>query len=439
MKRVLVWCGAVAYILLGFVGASAQDPPVCVAEDSDSRILTCDHQVPHISTVPANVGESVHLFVRERVASNRTPGKAVLMIHGLSTPALPAFDLRVDHYDWALWLAQAGLDVFMVDFQGSGRSPLPDRNIGVMKDPCNVAVAQQSILIPNPLSVTCPPSYPFQLINSRSDWDELDTVVDYIRNLRGVGKVALLSWSNGSFRIGPYSVQHPDKVDSLFFFAPIYNPEGRLGSGPDGFDPPSCPPGQVCSPQPGQVCGQGQICIPLPGTPMTLQTHNNLMVERWGPEIQCQGQVEDGIQDAVWNATMDNDSIGRVWGPPPPGAPEGSSPEGVMRVRSFFPWGWNANTASRIPVPVLIIVGTLDRQVEVFPKFPNSFFNLYETIPHDYKLLSRVHRAGHFMNWESQRRVLHHISKEWLTHGAVEGFTNGRFFVDTEGIIHPLQ
>ena len=422
MKCVLLWCGAVAWGLLGFGGASAQDSPVCIADDNNSNVLTCDHQVPHISTVPANVGELVHLFVRERVASNHAPGKAVLMIHGLSTPALPAFDLRADHYDWALWLAQAGgLDVFTLDFQGSGLSPLPDRNIGVMKDPCNVPLAQQSILIPNPLSVTCPPSYRFQLINSQSDWSELDAVVDYIRNLRGVDKVALVSWSQGSLRIGPYAVQHPEKVDSLLFFAPIYNPEGRPGVGPDGFGPPAA--------------------LPQPGTPMTLQTRNDLVVERWGPEIQCEGQVEDGIQNVVWNATMDNDSLGRTWGPPPVGAPAGSAPEGVMRVRSFFPWGWNASTVSRISgsVPVLIIVGTLDKQVEVFPKFPNSFFNLYETIPHNNKLLFRVDCAGHMMNWERQRRVLHHISKEWLTHGAVEGFSNGRFFVDTEGVLHPLQ
>ena len=430
MKRVIVSSCVVAWGLLGFGGASAQDPqaaaPVCVAEDNNPQVLTCDHQVPHVSTVPANAGASVNLFVRERVASNRAPGKAVLMIHGASVPVLPGFELRTDHYDWALWLAQAGgFDVFMLDFQGSGRSPLSDRNMEVMKDPCNVPKDQQSILIPNPLSATCPPSYPSQLINSRSDWDELDTVVEYIRNLRGVDKVALVSWSNGSFRIGPYTVQHPEKVDSLLFFAPAYNPEGRLGAGPDGFAPP--------------------VALPLSGTPMTLQTRTGLMVDRWGPEIQaeidagCEAPVEDGIQDTVWNATMDNDSLGRTWGPSPAGAPAGSPPEGVMRVRSFFPWGWNANTASRIPVPVLIIVGTLDRQVEIFPKFPNSFFNLYETIPHNHKLLFRVDCAGHFMNWESQRRVLHHISKEWLTNGAVEGFTTGRFFVDTEGVIHPLQ
>ena len=180
--------------------------------DNGAPILTIDHQVPHISTVPANAGELVHLFVRERVASNRDARKAVLMIHGASVPVLPGGDLGTDGYDWALWLAQSGgFDVFMLDFQGSGLSPRPK-----MDDPCNVpTVQQQSILIPNPLAATCPPSYPYQLINSRSDWDELDAVVDYIRTLRGVDKVALVSWSAGSLRVAPYAVQHPDKVESL--------------------------------------------------------------------------------------------------------------------------------------------------------------------------------------------------------------------------------
>ncbi len=381
MKSVLLWCGAVGWGLLGLGVASAQDSPVCVAEDNNPLVLTCDHLVPHTSTVPANAGELVHLFVRERVASNRAPGKVVLMIHGLSSPALVAFQLRTDHYDWALWLAQAGLDVFMLDFQGSGLSPFPDRNIDVMKDPCNVPKdQQQSILIPNPLSATCDPSYPFQLINSQSDWSELDTVIDYIRDHRGVDKVALVSWSQGAVRIGPYAVQHPDKVESLLLYAPIYNPAAPSGTGPDGF-----------------------------------------------------GQLEDGIQDIVWSATMDNDSLGRTWGPPPAGAPAGSPPEGVMRVRRPFLWGWNAGTAAQVPVPVLVIAGEHDAGAGGVQKLPE----LYDTLPNPHKMWFKVQCAGHFMVWESQRRVLHHISKEWLTHGAVEGFTTGRFFVDTEGVIHP--
>jgi len=417
MKCALLWCGAVAWSLLVFVGASAQDSPVCVAEDNNSHVLTCDHQVPHTSTVPANAGELVNLFVRERVASNRAPRKAVLMIHGASVPVLPGFELKSDHYDWALWLAQAGgLDVFMLDFQGSGRSPRPK-----MDDPCNVPNdQQQGILIPNPLSATCDPSYKFQLINSRSDWNELDTVVDYFRNLRGVGKVALVSWSQGSVRVGPYAVQHPDKVESLLLYAPIFNPAAPSGTGPDGFGPPAS--------------------LPRPGTPMSLRTRDVLM-GLWDSEIQveidagCEAPVQDGIQDVVWSAIMDNDPIGRTWGPPPAGAPAGSLPEGVMRVRTPFLWGWNPATAHKITIPVLIIAGEFDTGAGGVQKLRR----LYDEVPHDQKMLFKVQCAGHFMVWERQRSVLHHISKEWLTHGAVEGRTNGCFFVDTEGVVYPTE
>ena len=89
------------------------------ANDDTPQILTIDHQVPHISTVPANAGDLVQLFVRERVASNRDARTVVLLIHGASVPVLPGGDLGTDHYDWALWLAPAGgFDVFLLDFQG---------------------------------------------------------------------------------------------------------------------------------------------------------------------------------------------------------------------------------------------------------------------------------------------------------------------------------
>ena len=370
-------------------------------EDNAAQVVTIDHQVPHISTVPANAGELVNLFVRERMPGNRDTRTVVLMIHGLSVPVLPGFDLSTDHYDWALWLAQAGgFDVFMLDFQGSGLSPRPK-----MDDPCNVPSAQQGVLISNPLAMTCPPSYAFQLINSKSDWDELDAVVDYIRAIRGVDKVALVSWSQGSFRVGPYAVQHPDKVESLLLYAPLYNPAGRPGSGSDGFAAP--------------------VALPRPGTPMTLTTRDTLMKGRWDPEIGCDDQVEPGIQDVVWRAIMESDPIGRTWGPS----------EGVMRVRSPFVWGWNRTTAARISVPMLIIVGEFDRQVEALA--PHAVDSLYNTVPGANKLLFKVQCAGHFMVWERQRRVLHHISKEWLKHGAVDEQTTGVFFVDTEGVIHP--
>jgi pimeloyl-ACP methyl ester carboxylesterase len=393
----------------------------------DNKIVTRDHLVPHTSTVPANAGDIVQLFLRERFLGDENdlepsePLKAVLMVHGASVPVLPGMDLRHDDYSWAFRLARAGFDVFMLDFQGSGLSTRP----APMDDPCNANPTQQGSLIPNPLSATCPATYPAQLINSGSDWGELDTVVDYIRELRSkpgqpVDKVALVSWSQGAFRIGPYAIQHPDKVESVLFFAPIFNPVGRASAPGSRFGSPASLP--VSSP-PVQF-----------SFPMTLTTKDGLE-SSWTRELQCDGQREDGIQEFVWSSIMDNDSLGRTWGPV---LPDGSA-EGVMRVRNPFLWGWNSTTVAFDgtlggSVPVLIIYGELDTQVTT-----NMFSvpALYNAIPGNHKLLFKVACTGHFMVWESQRRVLHHISKQWLKHGAVEGFTTGSFFVDTEGTILP--
>lgn len=387
------------------------------ASETARQVVTIDHQVPHVSSAPATQGQQVHLFVRERDAGNRGDGTAVLMLHGLSVPILPGMELREDHYDWALWLAQSGgFDVFMLDFEGSGRSPRPK-----MGDPCNVPTAQQSaLLVPNPLSATCPPSYPFELVTAQSDWDALDTVVEYIRTLRGVDKVHLVSWSQGAFRAGPYAARHPDKVASLFLFAPIFN---HLPGPSNGDNPPAV--------------------LPRPGTPMSLRTREELF-NLWRRELRCENQREEGIEDIVWSAIMDNDDIGKTWGPPPAGAPTGSAAEGVMRVRTATLWGWNRRLVEVTPedgdddvkldVPTAIFQGEYDTGAGG----PQSLAELYSYIPHPNKLRFRVQCTGHWTVWERQRRVLNAISKQWLKHGEVGGFGQGEFYVDTEGNLYPL-
>ena len=374
------------------------------ADNSSEPVTTIDHWVPHVSTVSANAGELVRLFVRERVRSDVGDGKArqaVLMIHGRSVPVLAGMELKYGDYDWALWLARSGgFDVFMVDFQGSGRSPRPR-----MDDPCNVPRAQQQrLLIPNPLDATCAPSYANTLNTTSSDLDELDAVVDYIRELRGVEKVHLVAWSQGAFRVGPYAVDHPEKVASLFFFAPIFN---------TGF---------VQTPKPSEP------------TPMTLTTRAdqftpNASTTGWG----CPDQREPGIEDVIWAAIMENDDVGRTWGPPAVGAPEGSAPEGVMRVRQAILARWNGDLAAQLTVPTLIIRGELDTGLGGLQQVAQ----LYGLVKNDNKLRFTVQCAGHFMNWEKEHWILRQISKEWIKHGRVGGFDHGEFRVDLEGNLTP--
>ena len=384
--------------------ASMKTSSVAAQYNESPNVLTIKHLVAHTSTVAANAGELVTLFLRERVREDvvNHPREVVLMIPGRSIPVLAAAELRHDDYDWALWLARSGgVDVFMLDFQGGGLSPRPK-----MDDPCNVPTVQQAILIPNPLSETCPHSYPFTLNTSGSDLDELDTVIEYIRRTRGVDKVHLIGWSAGSFRVGPYAAQHSDKVASLFLFSPIFNAAFR---GP----PPISDP-----------------------TPMTLSTRADVFagdgkVLGWDVEVKCDNQREAGIEDVVWAAIMENDDLGRTWGPPPADAAAGSAPEGVIRVRQAVNQVgvWNASVAAQITVPTLILRGELDTGQGALQQVAE----LYDLIHNDNKLRFTLQCTGHYMQWENRRHLLHQISMQWLKNGRVSDFDRGEFYIDTGG------
>ncbi len=361
---------------------------------SDANILTIEHAVPHVSTVPANAGTLVSLAVRERVREEGDAGQnapnVVLFIHGNTFPSVPGADLSLKHYDWMLTLAKAGFDVFTMDHSGYGFSPRPQ-----MDDPCNVDPNQQaSILIPNPLSATCPASYPFRFATAQSEWDEIDRVVDYLRALRGVERIDLIGWSRGGWRAGSYTARHPEKISRLILLAPVYNPA-------EAAAPPAV--------------------LPQPGFPMTVATRAATYASLWTPGIRCAGQVEDGMSDYVWNATMDFDPVGRTWGPP----------EGVTRVRTFTYWGWNRAAANGFTsVPTLIISGEFDAVA------PNTEL-LYADLGTTDKLHVLVQCASHLVPWEMQAHNLHNLSKDFLRHGTIAGAHQGKFYMDTEGNLTP--
>jgi hypothetical protein len=85
-------------LLLGVV-VTVVLAPLSYAQDRREPILTIDHYVPHVSSIPAIAGETVQLYVRERAQTSTvlqrraTPGPVVLFIHGATLPSEADFDL----------------------------------------------------------------------------------------------------------------------------------------------------------------------------------------------------------------------------------------------------------------------------------------------------------------------------------------------------------
>lgn len=369
----------------------AQDQSGLKPAQASENLLTFEYFVPHISTVPANAGESVGLFMRERVKENllqegRVP-EVVLFVGSNTVSVNTGADMRLQHYDWMLDLAKRGFDTFMVDLTGYGFSPRPK-----MDDPCNVDPNQQSIIIPNPLPAKCPASYPYRLTTSQSEWDEIDRAVDFVRELRGVQRVHLMGWSRGGWRVASYTARHPEKVERAMLTAPAYQPTEAL-------NPPAV--------------------LPQLGFPMTISTKAAFYNSLWNPGIKCAGQVEDGMQDLAWDNILSLDPVGRNWGP------------GVTRVRTFTYWGFPTSVAqAQTTVPTLIVHGEFDTVV------PNTE-KLYADLGVQNKVHIHVLCASHMVPLEMQANHLHSISAVWFRTGTVADADQGRFVLDTEGGLSP--
>lgn len=368
----------------------------CVGlEPRSDTLVTLDHFVPHVSTVPANAGQRVGIYVRQKarlhtIEAQKKGGTAapvVLFVHGATVPSVPDYDLNYKTYNWMEYLARAGFNVYAMDLTGYGGSPRP-----MMDDPCNVNPKQQEIIIGRPLAAACQPNYRHQLTTIGTDWDEMNAVVDHLRQVNGVARIHMVGWSAGGPRVGGYVAQHPQKVDRVVLYAPS----------------PTIAKLQI----PQQ---------PATGFPVSLQTREDMENKRWDPDVRCPGQVEPGVRDAVWKAIMEWDRIGASWGPS----------EGVMRGRTATRFGWTPELAAKITAPTLVMVGEYDRL--------NERRTVFEQISSNDKVFLNIACASHFMVWEKQHRVLHIASLEWLMHGQVKNARRGEFIVDVDGDFKAVQ
>jgi pimeloyl-ACP methyl ester carboxylesterase len=361
----------------------------------DDSIRTIDRFVTHVSTVPANLGQTVGLHLREKVAaavaaSARPP--VVLFIHGGFSPSNVAYDLEypqgANDYSFMRVLARAGYDVFAMTHTAYGSSPKP-----MMDDPTNVDPVHQHHLIPHVLKEVTKPRYPFKLVSSGTEHDEVEAIVRFIRELRQVDKINLIGWSTGTPRAGGFAATHPEQVDKLVLY------------GPAPYFPGDAPPNP----------------FPESGAPMILQSWDMLMERRWANDCRSEGQVEHpAIREFMWQALMQEDGLGAHWT---------ADGRGIMRAPNRMNYGWRANIG-RIQAPTLFLLGEFDNYANRFPTWGG--------LKMDNRAFIKVGCASHFMQYERVRFVLHRATLEWLKSATVEGQRFAQLQSDRDGKLQPL-
>jgi len=360
------WLIAVGLLLAA--SAAGQERP---------RILSVDHHTDMVSVAPAAKGQTMRLYLRERVREGAKPDpeKVVLFVHGAGTPAEVAFDMPYATHSWMAYLAEAGYDVFALDLEGYGRSQRP----AAMADKCNLSAAQRE---QHQVPADCPRSHQGGATTLVSDWNDITAAVDYIARLRGAAKVSLVGWSQGGPRAGGWAAQNPERVNRLVLLAPAYN---RAAGQPPaaGATPPA--------PNPAAFNTQSEAEF----------------TALWDKQAPCKGQYDPAAKQSVWREMLASDPVGAGWTPPGRRAPV-TAPSA----------SWTSGMVRNMRTPTLMVVGVHDGQVN-----PQNVRNLYEDIGGE-KVFVELGCASHNAMWEKNHLLLFAASREWLDRGTVNGQRN---------------
>ena len=355
--------------------------PLALSDDSN-RLITLDHYVRVKSTAPAMAGQDAELYVREIVRPGTSlragvgANDVVLFVHGAGTPAEVAFDTPYQDYSWMAYLAKAGLDVFAMDMTGYGRSTRP----AAMSDACNVAVESQAQFVPQRLPAPCAPSRATPITTLASDWQDIDAVVDQLRALRRVDKVALVAWSQGGPRAGGYAARHPAKVSRLVVLAPAYNRNSPL-------EPPT-----TLAPNTAPMSAQNQLEFSA----------------NWDRQLGCPEQYDPAASAVIWADLQASDPVGATWGP------------GVRRAPQVPTGGFNQAVVTKLQTPFLMVAAAFDKQVP-----PERVRELYADLGSKQKVIIELACSSHNAMWEKNRGLLFKASLEWLKDGKVGGVSAG--------------
>jgi pimeloyl-ACP methyl ester carboxylesterase len=171
-----------------------------------STIVAQDHVVLSRSDYFISGAEGARLFVRH-VQSGPKQGLPMLLIHGGSPGSEVIFDLPVPGYSMAQDLSRMGLDVFLMDARGWGKS---SANTSQSPGSSNEVV------------------------------EDIGTVVDDMRRTTGFSRVTIFGHASGGHWAAMYAAQHPDKVAGLVLLNSMYGVDAPWPMR-EGFEDPKHP------------------------------------------------------------------------------------------------------------------------------------------------------------------------------------------------------
>jgi pimeloyl-ACP methyl ester carboxylesterase len=279
--------------------------------------------------VPSDPG--IQVYVRNKYPAGMkqfSPEKTVIFVHGATYPAETAFDLQLDGMSWMDYIAQRGYDVYLLDVRGYGGSTRPPQ----MNQPAS----------DNP---------PFA--GTEEAMRDVDAVVEFVKQRRGISKTNLLAWSWGTTIMQWYTSLNSHKVEKLVLYAPVWIRQTaslvQTGPGP---------------------------------TPAYRSVNMAQAKARWltgVPEDKKATLIPPGWFEAWAAETIGTDPVGAAQNPPVLRAPNGVVADGLRYWgKGVIPW-----KPEDIKVPVLLIKAEWDQDTpaymaqNLFPKLTGAPYKRY--------------------------------------------------------------
>jgi pimeloyl-ACP methyl ester carboxylesterase len=312
----------------------------------------------------------IKLFVRAKLPEGKKAFGAddvVLFVHGATFPSTPDFDLQYKDYSWADHLVRRGYAVYMFDKRNYGAST-------------------REKAMDEPAAKNRPVSRSYLVIR------DIGAVVDHIRAKHKIPRVTLIGWSWGAMTAGYYASLHPEKVNRLVLYAPLYayGLHTNLGAGSGLQD----------RRKPFDFNFEKMGAYRL-GTGAANQA-------RWDGEIPLADKSqyrEQAVVDAFNEAALATDPTSNTRSPPSLRAPNGVLEDSFYQATGRRIWN-----ASSIYAPTLVIAGQYDTW-----SYPEDREGLMRDLVHSpLKKSVLIPDATHFVIFEKNRTQLYDAVFQFL-------------------------